>query len=153
MLDFDSGSARPHPKHRYYVIEYLANKDQDIQITGKIFNSQVKFWTFCVYDEYGLPLLETYDCETIMPSKRKNEEAQAKGKGATEYTVTLTTCPTQPIASYPGNSVDVRPAPTGIVLIRVIYPENEEVFLNSKPIVKLVSPPPANNENDDKKQK
>lgn len=150
MLDFGSGSARPHPKHRYYVIEYVTNQDQDVQISGKIFNSKMKFWTLCCYDQYGIPLLHNYDCETIKPCDRGGGGGGSK-HDMTDYTVTLTSCGTKPIASYPGNAIDVSKAPTGIVLVRVIYPDTEEVFINSKPQVKLVKPPDRSHET--KKQK
>jgi hypothetical protein len=81
-----------------------------------------------------MPSLHNYSQDTILPSAGSTADR-------THYKVTLSTCRTRGIGEYAGNAMDVSASPTGVGLVRVIYPDDDEVFRRSKPTFKVVPPP------------
>jgi hypothetical protein len=76
----------------------------------------------------GLPLPHVLNDETIIPSAESDRQHL-------DYIVTLTA--SGRAAEYPGNCIDVSMATNGVGLVRVIYPDTERVFQDSKPTIEV----------------
>ncbi len=130
-IDFDASSARPHPQHKYFLIAFDV-RQTDVAIKGSVLPRRQKYWDLCVYSTYGIPHFHNFTDETITFSREK-----ASGDEGREYQVVLTMDP----KAWEGepNVVDVsKQGGEGVVLVRLIYPENEESFQRSKPEVEVL---------------
>lgn len=129
-LEFDSASARPHPQHKYFVLAFDA-RTHDVAIKGSVLPREQKYWDLCIYDAFGLPHFQCFTDETVVFASEK-----ASGDEGRMYQVILTRDP----RAWEGeaNVVDVSKAPEGAVLVRLIYPESDEVFQRSKPEVEVL---------------
>jgi len=111
-------------------------------------------WTLVVYNEDGLPHHHNFNDETInsthtnttLSSSIKSRKSEQKGKkssgdggevSAVSYRVVLTMDRSR-MPEGRENVVDVSKLPRGAVILRLIYPNTQEVFEQSKPTVKVV---------------
>lgn len=124
----------------------------DIVITGHFFPGQQKMWTLVVYADDGLPHHHNFTDETIQStptnitlssSSKSGQKGKKGGEGgdvtAVSYRVVLTIDPSR-MPEGRENVVDVSSLPHGAVILRLIYPNSQEVFEQSKPSVKVVQP-------------
>ena len=118
------GNLKGHPCHLYYTIPYDATS-RDVKIQGFI-RGKFTYTSVHAYGWHSLPVANgqfRYD-ETLFP----DDSASAKDR----FTVFLTTRPT----FEPGvNEIDVSQEPTGICLVRLIYPEDQCEVLRCTPSV------------------
>lgn len=143
-LEYDKTSARPHPGHKYFVIAFDANEG-DVVVEGLVFPSKQKFWSFVVYSEYGIPGFHCYTDETItyrtttrgtFTSTTTSSNTQNGDGGEKAYRIVLTKNMEKHVPAE--NVIDVSGQPKGVVLVRLIFPESDAIFQQSKPKVELV---------------
>jgi hypothetical protein len=130
------GDLKGHPRHNYYTIRYDATGNKDVEIHGWRRGD----FTYTSVHAYGWDSLPArpghfrYD-ESLEPdgadSQHSNSSSAEKGD---RYTVRLTTKPTFRAGV---NEIDVSKSPTGLCLIRLIYPSAEEIQ-RCKPEVRAV---------------
>jgi hypothetical protein len=127
------GELKGHPCHNYYTIRYDATRE-DVEVRGWLRGD----FAYTSVHAYGWSSLISeagefrYD-ETLTPDaeaacgegggSRRSSRSQSKD-GRDRYTVRLTTMPSR----RPGaNEIDVSRCPTGVCLVRLIYPTPKEI--------------------------
>ena len=146
------GDLKGHPKHLYYTIPYDA-RASDVEIKGYR-TGKFTYTSVIAYGWHSLPPANgsfRYD-ETLRPDPpaaagkaagkatagrrgKGKEEEEEGGGGGDRYTVILTTRPTFAAGV---NEIDVSEEPTGLCLIRLIYPESQAEVDRCKPAVRAL---------------
>jgi hypothetical protein len=138
------------------TIKYDASK-QDVRIRGVRRSKGFTYTSVIPYSWTSLPLANgqfRFD-ETLVPDNSSKEEKESGGGGnggsggdgggdsgsgdgeeeEDRYTVFLTTSPTFQAGV---NEIDVSEEPTGVCLIRLIYPDSQDVVVRCTPQVEAV---------------
>jgi hypothetical protein len=121
---------------RYFVFEFRPDMG-DIRVSGQIELEAQKIWTFCLYDEQGVPLAHRFCDETILPSTTTT----VKGATVLNYTVLLTREPRYHLDRGERNVVDTSHfTRRGVGIVRLIYPRDQATFEAAKPSIQVLKP-------------
>jgi hypothetical protein len=132
------GDLKGHPNHLYYTIHYDASKNKDVKIQGF---KNCKGFTYTSVTCYGWSSLPPangqfrYD-ETLVSDNNPALSKNKKDEDGEPFTVYITTKPTFKVGC---NEIDVSQEPSGVCLIRLIYPDSAEVVKRCTPVVKEVT--------------
>mmetsp|Transcript_9081 Transcript_9081/g.11901 ORF Transcript_9081/g.11901 Transcript_9081/m.11901 type:complete len:453 (+) Transcript_9081:109-1467(+) len=133
------GDLKGHPNHLYYTIHYDATKN-DVKVVGIKNHPGFTYTSVTCYGWSSLPPTngqfrydETLKADHDVMSPDEKKKSQVDGE---KYTVYLTTKPTY----LPGiNEIDVSQEPSGVCLIRLIYPDSTELVNKCTPQVEPVT--------------
>lgn len=121
------GSLAGHPNHQYYTIPYDA-RQTDIEIRG-FRTGPFRYTSVQCYGWDSLPICPFLFDESLVPDSENSNEKESK------YVVRLTT---KPRYHPQQNIINVASAPSGLCLIRLIYPENDQVIQQYAPSVRPI---------------
>jgi hypothetical protein len=107
-----------NPENMYWVVEYDC-RETDVAIQGIV--PPAKYWSMVPYDRYTMPL-GSYLCDQTI---------QKESTG--QYTAFLTVRPRGRT-----NEIDVSASPRGLLLIRILLPENPAEVARQAPVVRPV---------------
>ena len=162
--DVESASkvSQPSREHKYWVMRYDIRDGKDLLVSSRVKESNQKFWSLVVYDQYGLPLPQYVNDVNVQIRNGECTDSQRNG-GEYDVRIRLTSRPppsSQYDTSVKGASgeekrstgavvqecVDLRGHEQGYVLFRLVHPVCEEVSDYSAPRVSSLY---SNNHNKD----
>ena len=160
-IEYGKNSARPHPKHKYWVICYDTLKT-DVEIKGLLPKNVdlLRFWSLCVYGMDGIPLTTYFNQDSIVLDDELDENLcnqiiqSQENKGKSDRVATLLKDYKNDFQSFSvtlrndknfhgepiyENEINVGKVPKGAVLVRVIYPQIEDFYYVCKPMVNMLN--------------
>ncbi len=111
-------------KHSYFTMLFDATKS-NVVVTGHL-KGRFRYTSVTCYKFSALPLPGYYSDETLTPSS--NHQGT--------YDVILTMNPTRKEGV---NEIDVSSCPKGVVVVRLVYPEDEAVLIECEPKIKTLT--------------
>jgi len=125
-------SLKGSSKHAYYSMAYDAT-ETDVEVKGVLrlpasVDGAFRYTSVTTYAYTSLPLAQYFDGATLTPDA-------GNADGSQPFTVRLTTTP-----SGRPNEVDVSESPTGVCVVRIVYPTSDEVVAACKPSIKTTPP-------------
>jgi len=120
-------STANNPNHKYFSVSYDA-REKDVLIHGWR-TGPFRYTSLHCYHWNSLPIPQFLFDDSLV------SEPESLAQGEDKYIVRLTTNP-----SYDGSSnvINVSEAPVGICMIRLVYPDNEEVIHKYAPTLEVV---------------
>ena len=118
-----------NPENMYWVVEYDC-RETDVEIQGIV--PPAKYWSMVPYDRYTMPL-GCYLCDQTV-------QKDSTGR----YVIYLTVRPARASGlnaeARPGrtNEIDVSASPRGLLLIRILLPDDPEEVARQPPFVRPV---------------
>lgn len=128
--DHTAGSSISQPSllHHYWIMKYDVPSLHAAVMNVTIRPSWQKYWSFVVYDEFGLPLSQyVYDGNYSHDSTK-------------EYDVRVELCNSANAASTGANAIDVSSSPKGYVLFRLVHVTDDRAVELTRPHVSEIVP-------------
>lgn len=133
-LESGSKASQPSVLHRYWVMPFQLNSNEELTITAQIDPKNQKYWSIVVYDEFGLCLPQyVYDANYVSNTPNIQADINSGSFGPYEVDVTLSgNCP-QGSPSKSSMYIDLKHIRhkntkqcNGYVLFRLVHPTLDE---------------------------
>lgn len=154
-LEAGSKASQPSALHKYWTMPYSVPVGGQIRVTGKIDTTYQKYWSFIVYDEYGLPLSRyVYDVNVNrIPIKGEASEVSPDSSSSSSscnldrycYDIRMTNYGTEAHTeecdlNAHTTGVDVSACPKGYVIFRIVHPTSDKTVEFSTPTATVLLP-------------
>jgi hypothetical protein len=141
QLEIGVKGSQPSKLHTYYLMSYHLQLHEELSICGKIDTKRQAYWSFVIYDEYGIPLpAYVYDDNVI---RKYPSSVGKRDLDLYEYDIRMINYSDQSdqretLREEGITTVDVSKNSKGYVLFRLVHPKDDEVCQYSHPEVKLI---------------
>lgn len=142
-LKESSKGSQPSRLHRYWIMRYEIPEQQELQVTGRIDPKNQQYWSFVIYDEYGIPLPQfPYDLNVQkIPEGTEDDAIYRYDIRMKNYGKVGNRISREYLHSQKGSNttpIDVSKASKGYVLFRLVHPTNDGAVEFSKPSTSLL---------------
>ena len=134
--------SQPSTLHRYWMMVFDIPPGKQLHIRGKINVHYQRYWSFTVYDEYGLPLPQYIFDENVC----RTDVIKDKNGNDLEYSYDICMravgIPTETNSQHPGTTVfDIFSVKKGYALFRLVHPAEADIMVEkfSAPKTELIN--------------